>query len=187
MILKFVQNFAEYWQLILAVAAMTFLVVLAARHGRNGGLDGIKSKTVGDGQHGTARWATQEEIKKTYHHVLFRPQEWRKGVNLPEYQGLILGSEKNRHGVTALVDSDDIHCLMIGASGVTLLHWRRIVETCSPPMLVTKFSYKRFRRLSYPEHDKPVPTGYHWHCDEELQGKHRLHWSRCLRRSRLYH
>lgn len=118
MILKFVQNFAEYWQLILAVAAMTFLVVLAARHGRNGGLDGIKSKTVGDGQHGTARWATQEEIKKTYHHVLFRPQEWRKGVNLPEYQGLILGSEKNRHGVTALVDSDDIHCLMIGASGV---------------------------------------------------------------------
>ena len=32
MILKFVQNFAEYWQLILAVAAMTFLVFLAARH-----------------------------------------------------------------------------------------------------------------------------------------------------------
>ena len=27
-------------------------------------LNGIKSKTVGDGQHGTARWATKAEIKK---------------------------------------------------------------------------------------------------------------------------
>ena len=26
-------------------------------------LDGIKSKTVGDGQHGTARWATKQEIQ----------------------------------------------------------------------------------------------------------------------------
>ena len=25
-------------------------------------LDGIKSRTVGDGQHGTARWATKKEI-----------------------------------------------------------------------------------------------------------------------------
>ena len=29
-------------------------------------LNGIKSKTVGDGQHGTARWATKSEIKNTY-------------------------------------------------------------------------------------------------------------------------
>lgn len=27
-------------------------------------LNGIKSKTVGDGQHGTARFATEKEIKK---------------------------------------------------------------------------------------------------------------------------
>ena len=27
-------------------------------------LTGINSKTVGDGQHGTARWATSSEIKK---------------------------------------------------------------------------------------------------------------------------
>ena len=32
-------------------------------------LNGIKSKTVGDGQHGTARWATKAEIKKIYKHV----------------------------------------------------------------------------------------------------------------------
>ena len=29
-------------------------------------LSGIKSKTVGDGQHGTARWATAKEIRQTY-------------------------------------------------------------------------------------------------------------------------
>lgn len=28
-------------------------------------LNNIKSKTVGDGQHGTARWATDTEIRKT--------------------------------------------------------------------------------------------------------------------------
>ena len=29
-------------------------------------LNHIKSKTVGDGQHGTARWASSGEIKKTW-------------------------------------------------------------------------------------------------------------------------
>ena len=29
-------------------------------------LNGIKSKTVGDGQHGTARFATKKEIEATY-------------------------------------------------------------------------------------------------------------------------
>lgn len=29
-------------------------------------LNNIKSKTVGDGQHGTARWANKGEIRKTY-------------------------------------------------------------------------------------------------------------------------
>ncbi len=81
-------------------------------------LDGIKSKTVGDGQHGTARWATPKEIQKIYTHVPFRPAEWRAGKNLPKAQGLVLGSQGAKNKITALVDSDDIHCLMIGASGV---------------------------------------------------------------------
>ena len=33
-------------------------------------------------------------------------------------QGIILGSVGVKNNVTALVDTDDIHCLMIGASGV---------------------------------------------------------------------
>ena len=29
-------------------------------------LNNIKAKTVGDGQHGTARWARKDEIRKVY-------------------------------------------------------------------------------------------------------------------------
>lgn len=87
-------------------------------------LNGIKSRTVGDGQHGTARWATKQEIKKTYTEVRFEPEKWRKGENGPTAQGLVVGWRKTSlfdktspHGY-ALVDDDDIHCLMIGAAGV---------------------------------------------------------------------
>ena len=80
-------------------------------------LSGIKSRTVGDGQHGTARWATDKEIRQTYAHVPFKVRDWRKGVNLPTDQGLVLGCKGKKDELTALVDSDDIHCLMIAASG----------------------------------------------------------------------
>ena len=88
-------------------------------------LNGIKSKTVGDGQHGTARWATKAEIKKIYKHVPFDPQRWRKqaakgqtptgddGKPLP--QGIVVGCTGN---TTAMVDTGDVHALMIGAAGV---------------------------------------------------------------------
>ena len=52
-------------------------------------LSGIKSRTVGDGQHGTARWATDKEIRQTYAHVPFKVRDWRKGVCLPAEQGLV--------------------------------------------------------------------------------------------------
>ena len=81
-------------------------------------LNNIKSRTVGDGQHGTARWATAKEIQQTYAHVPFRVSAWRRGEGRPTAQGIVLGSEMKKGNVTALVDSDDIHCLMIGASGV---------------------------------------------------------------------
>ncbi len=82
-------------------------------------LNNIKSKTVGNGQHGTARFATRKEIKNTYKHIKFTPRLWRKGKNLPQKdeQGIIVGTSKSNHGVTALVDTADVHCLMIGASG----------------------------------------------------------------------
>ena len=54
-------------------------------------LNGIKSKTVGDGQHGTARWASKQEIRNTYTEVRFEPEKWRKGENPPTVQGLVVG------------------------------------------------------------------------------------------------
>ena len=109
---------SDLW-LLMAVAGVVLLVfggisVLSNSYT----LNGIKSRTVGDGQHGTARWATPKEVRQTYAHIPFSVQEWRQGENRPTQQGLILGSISRRKKITALVDSDDIHCLMIGASGV---------------------------------------------------------------------
>ncbi|HJH82761.1 MAG TPA: type IV secretory system conjugative DNA transfer family protein [Clostridiales bacterium] len=156
------------WPLILLGGGLLAFLLLVTFLSKNYSLNNFKSKTVGDGQHGTARWATPKEIHTTYHVVPFRPRRWRKGEDLPTVQGIILGSmggrkrkskggillqtsrklleklrrptagkkEKrkpkkkqsaiskiknaieNQQDVRALVDSDDIHCLMIGASGV---------------------------------------------------------------------
>lgn len=83
-------------------------------------LNNIKAKTVGDGQHGTARWARKEEIKKTYKHIPFTPTLWRKGKNLPnaEDQGIVVGCDSKKTGTTAMIDTGDVHALMIGAAGV---------------------------------------------------------------------
>ena len=73
------------------VVIVLFIVLLSVLT-NNYSLNGIKSKTVGDGQHGTARWATTQEIKKSYASVPFDVASWRAGKNLPEVQGMILGS-----------------------------------------------------------------------------------------------
>ena len=83
-------------------------------------LNAIKSKTVGDGQHGTARFATKRELRKTYKFIPFNPKVWRKQakkgkLKLP--QGVILGVKKKKGQDFALVDDDDVHTLMIGAAG----------------------------------------------------------------------
>lgn len=87
-------------------------------------LNGIKSRTVGDGQHGVARFATKKEIETTYQHIPFRVKEWRQGLNLPvdksgnAIQGLVVGAKDYKGMLTGLIDSGDVHCLMIGAAGV---------------------------------------------------------------------
>ena len=154
------------WPFILICGGLFVFLLAVSFFSQRYSLNNIKSKTVGDGQHGTARWATPKEIRSTYHVVPFRPRRWRKGEDLPKEQGVILGSmggakkkrpdrtarlpdkvleklrrpaapkrktkrmksEKKRsrvkdfieeqQDIRALVDSDDIHCLMIGASGV---------------------------------------------------------------------
>lgn len=105
-------------------------------------LNSIKSKTVGDGQHGTARWATKSEIRKIYNHIPFTPEKWReqaakgetptvsrivkrrffkKKNDEPEEvlpQGIVVGCTGGKHHTTAMVDTGDVHALMIGAAGV---------------------------------------------------------------------
>lgn len=104
--------------LIVAAAMMFFVIGGLSLLAHYYTLNGIKSRTVGDGQHGTARFATKKEIQQTYRHILFRPKSWRKGHSLPTEQGVILGSKGKKNEITALVDTDDVHTLMIGASGV---------------------------------------------------------------------
>ena len=124
--------------LILVGAAMFAVLggVTLLNHFYN--LNNIKSKTVGDGQHGTARWATKKEIRQTYKQIPFTPKRWReqakhgktptvaravkhrkkKGKEVEEQavpQGIVVGCEGN---TTALVDTGDVHVLMIGAAGV---------------------------------------------------------------------
>lgn len=106
------------WILAAAGAAMFFVIGGLSMLSHYYTLNGIKSRTVGDGQHGTARWATKKEIRSILKHIPFQPAEWRKGENRPTEQGLVLGCESKKDTLIALVDSDDIHCLMIGASGV---------------------------------------------------------------------
>ena len=116
---------------ILIVAAIGMFALLTGipliTHMYN--LNHIKSKTVGDGQHGTARWATKREIHKTYQHIPYTPEQWRKeaaegkpptlkGSNKPLPQGIVVGCTGGKHNTTAMIDTGDVHALMIGAAGV---------------------------------------------------------------------
>lgn len=85
------------WPLILLGGGLLAFLLVVSFLSKNYSLNNFKSKTVGDGQHGTARWATPREISKTYRTVPFRPRRWRKGEDLPTEQGLVLGSVGGRN------------------------------------------------------------------------------------------
>lgn len=113
--------------LIIAAAVMFTILGLISLLAHIYNLNNIKARTVGDGQHGTARFADKREIRKTYNHVQYEPQIWREqamngeqptmpdGNPLP--QGIIFGC-KGKSKTVALVDDQDVHALMIGAAGV---------------------------------------------------------------------
>lgn len=121
--------------LIIAAAAMIFTLGGVSLLAHVYTLNNIKSKTVGDGQHGSARWATRGEIKKVYKHIPFTPDKWREQARngeKPTYrltnrrksieeklpQGIIVGCKGGKKNTTAMVDTGDVHALMIGAAGV---------------------------------------------------------------------
>ena len=105
--------------LLLVAAVMGGIFVLISSLAYMYSMRGIKNKTVGDGQHGTARWATRKEIKDVYKHVPFKPKEWRDDPDTrPTEQGIVVGCKTQGSETVALVDTGDVHCMMIGAAGV---------------------------------------------------------------------
>lgn len=106
-------------QIIFLLLGILFFMFIGSisYFGNSYSLNGIKSKTVGDGQHGTARFATQKEINQAFYRVVFDCKSWRKGKNLPQVQGIIIGSKVTRRHTVCYVDRDDVHMLMIGAAG----------------------------------------------------------------------
>lgn len=105
--------------LIVVSAAIGGIFILITALSYLYGLKGIKAKTAGNGQHGTARWATNREIQKTYRHIPFTPEEWRQNPgSRPKEQGIVVGCLSKKKTTTALVDTGDVHCMMIGAAGV---------------------------------------------------------------------
>lgn len=108
---------AQLIGIIVMSVIFIFLMVLVYCS-NNYSLNGIKRKTVGQGQHGTARFSTKAEVKKTYTQVPFDVENWRKGKNLPTVQGTIVGCKTRGKRTIALVDEGDVHTLMVGAAGI---------------------------------------------------------------------
>ncbi len=82
-------------------------------------INSIKNKKVGHGQHGNARFATEKEIRNIYKLVPYEPKQWRESKGnekLP--QGTVVGTRKIGGKLYGVVDSGDVHTLMIGAAGV---------------------------------------------------------------------
>ena len=57
------------WPFLLISGGLLVFLLAVSFFSKRYSLNNIKSKTVGDGQHGTARWATPKEIRSTYHEV----------------------------------------------------------------------------------------------------------------------
>lgn len=137
--------------LISVMIGMVVFMAVISMVGKIYNLNQIKSKTVGDGQHGTARWATKFEEKCVYKHIPFTPRKWReqaargetptichfdspskkagisnigkkgrknkKASSEPLPQGIVVGCKGNKK-TTAMVDTGDVHALMLGAAGI---------------------------------------------------------------------
>jgi len=106
-----------YFILVLAGGGLLLLLAGAQWMNNRASLSNIKSRTTGDGQHGTARFATAQEMKQSYRVIPFTPALWRQGKNLPICQGIIVGQRTRFKKTAAIVDEGDVHALMIGAAG----------------------------------------------------------------------
>ena len=97
-----------YVYLILAGGGLILLLAGAQWLNNRASLNNIKSRTTGDGQHGTARFATAQEMKQAYRAIPFTPELWRQGKNLPDCQGIIVGQRTRGKKTIAIVDEGKI-------------------------------------------------------------------------------
>ena len=110
-----------YALLILCGGAFLGLLIVIESLSERTNLNGIKGRTVGDGQHGSARFLTKKELHTVYTRVPYTPKAWRsaakrgKEIRLPE--GILLTCEKRRKKIFGLVDPSDAHTMMVGAAG----------------------------------------------------------------------
>ena len=71
----------DTWIFLALCGALLVFLLMASFLSKSYSLNNIKSKTVGDGQHGTARWVTPKEISKT------APAAGARGGSCPRSRG----------------------------------------------------------------------------------------------------
>ena len=127
--------------LIIFAAGLLLALFIATKLLGGKSLDRIKARTVGHGQHGSARWATRREIRSYYAMVPYEPKKWRaerlaertasavgnrprkraeRKLTINLSPGFVLGTFRHGlHGkhITAWVDSGDSHAMMIASPG----------------------------------------------------------------------
>ena len=108
----------EQFLFLLPVGGFFAFLAAMLAFGDQYSLNRIKSKQVGDGQYGTARFASEKEVRNTFVSLPYEAKAWRKGEHMPTAQGLLVGSYWQKNKVTAYIDESDVHMLMIGAAGV---------------------------------------------------------------------
>ncbi|MFR0936504.1 MAG: DUF3991 domain-containing protein [Hominenteromicrobium sp.] len=100
----------------IALVALIFLSESQKRYN----LDSIKRKTVGDGQYGTARWATQEEIQSSTIRVPYEPEVWRYNEeSRPTTTGIVVNlthEQKNKFSQPSILQTAT-HLMVAGTGG----------------------------------------------------------------------
>lgn len=102
---------------IVIVGLIILALAIVSMIDSNKSLDKIKSRTVGDGQFGTARWATQKELSETFEYVDYTPYLWRQGKNLPKESATVLSISGTGKHCKAMIDVSDSNTIMLSAPG----------------------------------------------------------------------
>lgn len=123
--------------IVFCIISLAVLLIIYLTDKKGGTLKSIKAKPTGDGQYGTSRWATAKEISSSFTMVEYQPDKWRKGENLPKWEGLIISgiwNDKNSNSddktdnsvtykkyskekIRCRVDCTDSHTLLISTTG----------------------------------------------------------------------